>query len=296
MDLSVVIVSWNCREELRGCLAALRDEPPSGAWELFVVDNASADDTAEMVRREFPQVRLIANEDNRGFAAANNQALQEATGDCLLLLNPDTQPEAGAIDILIRFLHEHPGVGVVGPKLLNSDGSLQATGRPFPTLWREFLDATGLRCWIPARTWRRLEFGREDFDSPAPVGELRGACLLIRREAWEQVGPLDEQFFLFYEEVDWCCRAAQAGWEVWYVPQARVVHLWMSSVSQDLGGTTRHFYTSQARYFGKHHGAAAAVAARGIGALGRGRNALLRLGSRVKQWFLRRRSVTGVAP
>ena len=115
MDLSVVIVSWNCREELRGCLAALRDEPPSGAWELFVVDNASADDTAEMVRREFPQVRLIANEDNRGFAAANNQALQEATGDCLLLLNPDTQPEAGAIDILIRFLHEHPGVGVVGP-------------------------------------------------------------------------------------------------------------------------------------------------------------------------------------
>jgi N-acetylglucosaminyl-diphospho-decaprenol L-rhamnosyltransferase len=261
-DLSMIIVNWNTAEALAECLTAViadcrmpNAESKIGnrksAIEIIVVDNASTDGSAERVRRGFPQVTLIANSQNMGFAAASNQGLRLARGRYLLLLNPDTVPRPGALAALVAFMDAHPEAGIAGPRLLYADGSLQSSGRPCPTLASELRDILALyRLTGGERFWGH---GRDN-SRVQEADSISGACLLIRRETMEEIGLLDEGYFLYFEETDWCLRAWQHGWKVYYVPQAEVVHHSMLSTKQRVEPRLVEIYFhSRMHYFRKHH-------------------------------------------
>lgn len=258
MNISVVIVSYNVRELLRRCLASVLAETqglPPGSVEVLVVDNASADDSAALVRQEFPQARLVANQENRGFSAACNQGAAHSSGEAILLLNPDAELRPGALRALTDCLGRHPNVAVVGPQLLNADGTAQPSRRRFPTLVTAFLESTVLQGWFPHNAHLRRYYCQDTpADQEQEVDWLVGACLLLRRAAWEQVGPLDERFFLYFEETDWCLRAARAGWRAAYVPQAQVVHRGGQSSGRDLRQRHIQFLASKRRFYRKHFG------------------------------------------
>jgi N-acetylglucosaminyl-diphospho-decaprenol L-rhamnosyltransferase len=288
-DLSVIIVTWNTRELLAKCLEALPGAVGELAVETWVVDNGSSDGTVAMVRGRFPGVRVIANRENRGWAGGNNQALKQSAGRCLLLLNADTEPRPGSLAALVRFLDEHPDVGACGPMLLLGDGQVQGNGRRFPTFWKEFLDVTGLRHLALDAYSRRFGWGRDDFEALAEVDEVSGSCLLARREAVEQVGLLDEQFFMYYDEVDWCCRMKAAGWRVFYVPEAKVVHHVAASVKQVGFEAYRRLFESQQRYFRKHAAWSTWLAVLLVGRLGLTTHRLRFLAGGLKLRVLRRK-------
>jgi GT2 family glycosyltransferase len=283
VDLSIVIVTWNTRDLLAACLEALPAAVGERSFETWVVDNASGDGTVEMVREQFPSVRVIANAENRGWAGGNNQALRECAGRYMLLLNPDTAPRSGSLATLARFLDEHPDVGACGPKLLFGDGSVQGNGRRFPTFWKEFLDVTGLRHLALGAYIRHFGWGREEFDSLAEVDEVSGSCLLARCEAVEQVGLLDEQFFMYYDEVDWCYRMKAAGWRIVYVPEAQVVHHVAASVKQIGFEAYRRLFESQYRYFRKHASPATCLGVLLVGRTGLATHRLRFLASAAKR-------------
>ncbi|HEY0072368.1 MAG TPA: glycosyltransferase family 2 protein, partial [Chloroflexia bacterium] len=201
--ISIVIVSYNTRDLLRACLRSLPGAAQGLGYEVFVVDNASTDGTVEMIRRQFPEVHVIANEGNVGFAAANNQGLEQARGTSLLLLNPDTEMQAGSLRTLHEWLAAHPEAGAAGPRLLNRDGSLQRSAHHFPTpgmLLLEQLSAAALVRHVPWLNRRYL--GAWAHDEPRRVDWLVGACLLLRREALASTGLLDATFFMYGEEID----------------------------------------------------------------------------------------------
>jgi GT2 family glycosyltransferase len=283
MDLSIVIVSYNTQEMLRACLRALPAATDGLSIETFVVDNNSPDGSADMVAAEFPGVRLIANKDNPGFARANNQALRLSAGRHVLLLNPDTEAEPGSLTTLVRYLDDHPDAGAVGPKLLNTDGSLQHSGRLFPTAWSEFVFHSGLANLNRAKFERELIYGRDNFDVEWEVDSVTGACILARRAVMEQVGMLDEDFFMFYEEIEWCWRIRQAGWKIVYAPQARVVHHWMGSVRQQSRAMTARLFKSQFLYFRKTGSWLDRPIIFGVMLMGLAKNELLYLGVAVKR-------------
>ncbi|MBI3909508.1 MAG: glycosyltransferase family 2 protein [Armatimonadetes bacterium] len=249
--VSVAIVSWNTRVALRECLTALFAST-GVALEVFVVDNASGDLSAEMVTREFPQVFPITNATNVGFARAANQALRRMTGDYWVLLNPDTQVAPDALAILARFLADHPDTGACGPRLLHTDGRLQPNGGRFPSLLALFLTAARLRHLNLAAYDRCFRWGREEFTITVPVDQVSGACLMVPRAVAKRVGLLDERFFLYYEEVDWCRRIADAGLWVYYVAEAKVRHRWGESTRQIGFTALRHLFESEYLYFRKH--------------------------------------------
>jgi GT2 family glycosyltransferase len=284
----VIIVTWNTRDLLDTCLAALPAACDDLTIETWVVDNASSDGTVAMVGERYPAVQVIANPENRGWAAANNQALRQSAGRFLLLLNADTEPRPGSLATLARFLDEHPDVGACGPMLLLGDGRIQGNGRVFPTFWKEFLDATGLRHLALAAYSRRFGWGRDDFETLAEVDEVTGSCLMARREAVEQVGLLDEQFFMYYDEVDWCRRMKTAGWRVFYVPDAKVVHHVAASARQVGFTTYRRLFESQQRYFRKHTAWPTWAAVWLVGRLGLATHWLRFQAAKLKRWVLRR--------
>jgi N-acetylglucosaminyl-diphospho-decaprenol L-rhamnosyltransferase len=263
MDLSVVIVSWNVCDLLRRCLASVWQGAGTLALEVVVVDNASSDGSPDMVSTEFPQVRLITNRENRGFASANNQGLAVSQGRCALLLNPDTEVVDDALPKMISYMDTHPGVGVLGPQLVYADGSIQSSRRRFPTLATAFLESTILQQWWPnnpVSSWYYVA-DRSDYETQY-VDWLVGACLLTRREVIEQVGGLDEGFFMYSEELDWCRRTKAADWEVIYFPEARVIHHEGQSSGQVVAARHIYFHASKVRYFRKHHGPLQAEALR----------------------------------
>ena len=219
---AVVIVTYNVRELALACLRSLGEE----AGEVFVVDNASQDGTVEAVREAWPAARVIANPGNEGFARANNQALREARGEHLCLLNPDTEVRPGALRRLQEALEEDPRLGIVGPALLNPDGSLQSAGQAFPT--RAALLGGAVPWTRRARGPRR----RAADGTPVECDWIVGACMMIRREVLEQVGLLDEAYFMYGEEKDLCFRAKQAGWKVACLPEAEVIHYGGQSADQ----------------------------------------------------------------
>jgi N-acetylglucosaminyl-diphospho-decaprenol L-rhamnosyltransferase len=255
VELSVVIVSWNVRELLGRCLASIEAHSPGVPYEVWVVDNASADGSGAMVRARFPGVRLIENGENVGFAAANNQAIREAGGRYLVLLNPDTEVRAGALRALVEFLEDHPRAGAAGARLLNGDGSLQASCHPMLTPGRELW-----RLLFLERIWRRATYRMERWDVRAPrrVEAIKGACLALRRAALDEVGLLDEGYFMYSEEVDLCYRLAQAGWELWWVPQAEVVHHEAGSTRQAAEAMYVQLYRSKVEFYRKTRGEASA--------------------------------------
>jgi N-acetylglucosaminyl-diphospho-decaprenol L-rhamnosyltransferase len=255
-DVSIVIVNWNTRELLAECLTSLYDTITGFTFDVWVVDNASTDGSVEMVRTVFPSVHLILNADNEGFARASNRAMTLCQGCYILLFNSDAIATPGAIQAMLRLGNAEPGAGIVGAQLLNPDGSFQASHTPFPTLWQEFLTLSGLGRllrdrWYPSR-------GPEADKGPQVVEYVGGACLFVRRQAKEEVGGLDEGYFMYAEEVDWCYAMQQAGWQVWYQPEARIIHLGGGSSRQRQTQREADLYRSRVRFFRKHYGATAA--------------------------------------
>jgi len=219
------------------------------------VDNASQDGTPERIRKAFPQVRLVENKENRGFAAANNQGMALAKGRYLLLLNPDTEVVGNALALMVAYMDAHPQVGVLGPQLRYPDGRAQPSRRRFPTVVTAMLESTPLQDILPHnRVLRRYYIEDRPADETQPVDWLVGACLLVRRQIVEQVGGLDEEFFMYFEELDWCQRIRQAGWEIVYLPEATVIHYEGKSSDQVVPLRHIRFQSSKVRYFAKHHG------------------------------------------
>jgi N-acetylglucosaminyl-diphospho-decaprenol L-rhamnosyltransferase len=253
-DVSVIVVNWNTRDLLERCLRSIQAE--GGKVQAIVVDNASSDGSRELVRRQFPDVELIANEDNRGFAPANNQGMERANGRYLLLLNSDAALEPGALQSLTSYADQHPEAGILGPKLLNPDGSLQPSGGRLPTPLSTIGELFGLNA-----LGGRPRYGtRRDYDRPAIVDEVSGAAMLIARGVVDRIGGLDERFRWGYEDVDYCLRARRAGWQVHYVPQARVLHDWGGSRRLAPASTMLNAIDGRRWYFRKHFGSGVAAA------------------------------------
>lgn len=251
MDLSVVIVNWNTRELLAQCLGSIYRALPRAEFEIFVVDNASSDGSPAMVNEQFPQTHLVVNEQNLGFARANNQAIRVCEGRHVLLLNSDTIVLPGAFDALVDFMDSHPQTGASGARLLNADGSLQYSCSPAPSLIGEFkrlFHLPGVRPdgYYPMHEWNQ--------DQPRQVDVILGACLMLRRQVLNQVGLLDEEYFMYSEEVDLCTRIRAAGWELYWTPQAQVVHLGGQSTRQVSDAMFLRLYQAKLIYFRKQHG------------------------------------------
>ena len=225
LDLSVVIVSWNVRELLKGCLQSIYDSIQGLRFEVFVIDNASHDGSPEMVRAEFPNAHLVANSENLGFGRANNQALRLCSGHYVLLINPDTVIPQDAIRRMIAFMERHPRAGLVGPELLNRNGRLLVNWvRWSPRHVAEFL--------IEELVSLRRNRTRILFRQPHRVRILTGACWLVRHEAMAGIGFYDEDFFMYVEEPDVCARMRDAGWEIWLLRDIQVTHYKKQSVRQ----------------------------------------------------------------
>ncbi len=251
--LSIIIVNWNVRDLLRECLRSIEDEKGDLSLEIIVVDSASNDDSAAMVRSEFPSVHLIACTENVGFPRGNNIGLQEARGDYLLLLNPDTVIVDDALAVLVSYLQVNPDVGVVGPQLLNPDGSVQSSRRRFPTAATGFFESTWLEGLAPGILRRYYALDLPD-DATADVDWLTGACIMVPRLAYEAVGGLDEGYFMYSEELDWCRRIKESGRRVVYYPAARVIHHVGKSSEQAVTARHINFNRAKLRYFRKYHG------------------------------------------
>jgi N-acetylglucosaminyl-diphospho-decaprenol L-rhamnosyltransferase len=250
-SLSIIIVSWNTCKLLENCLGSILANPPTSPFENWVVDNASTDDSPRMVRDKFPQVHLVENRENVGFARANNQAIPQCAGKYILLLNPDTLVTSGALQALADFLDQHPEAGAAGARILNPDGSLQISSHPRPTLPREFwrlfhLDRISPYAEYPLTKW--------ETNQAQNVDVLMGACLLLRREVLDEVGFLDEDYFIYSEEVDLCYRIQRAGWRLFWVPQAEVVHFGGQSTQQAPTEMFLNLYHGKIKYFRKHNG------------------------------------------
>jgi hypothetical protein len=296
VDFSVIVVSWNTRDLLRQCLRSIVAEPGvrvvmSGAAvdvlaspgalavEIIVVDNASDDGSAPMVQTEFPQVHLIANRHNAGFAAANNQAIAQARGQVLFLLNPDAYLLPGALAGLARFLAEHPEAAAVGPNVLNPDGSWQAAAFRFATLWDLFCEAVFLSVlWPRSPIFARKELGGFHRDAVREVDWVQGCALALRRPVWDAVGPFDEGYWMYVEELDWCRRAKGMGYRIFFTPDAQVVHYGKRSVARARASVLPLGFRSHFRYYRKFDGRAKEMAVRLIALLQMGLRALISAG------------------
>jgi N-acetylglucosaminyl-diphospho-decaprenol L-rhamnosyltransferase len=256
MDLSIVIVSWNTRDLLTQCLESVYAMVSDLSLEVIVVDNGSTDGSQAMVRQRFPHIYLISNQENVGFARANNQAMRLSKGRYALLLNSDALLLGNAAQVMISLAEANPQAGIVGAQLLNPDGSFQASHTPFPNLWQEFLILSGAGRmlyghWYPSR-------GPQEDQGPQMVDYVEGACMLVRREAFEDVGGLDEGYFMYAEEVDWCYAMREKGWQVWYQPAAQVIHLGGGSSQSRRTQREADLYFSRVRFFRKRYGDRAA--------------------------------------
>lgn len=255
MDLSFIVVNWNTGDLLRACLGSLRSALAASALEaeVIVVDNASTDGSAAMVAEAFPEVTLIANRENRNYAAGNNQGIEVARGEFVLLLNPDTEVPAGAPDALVQVLRETPRAGAVSPALVYPDGRVQRSVRGFPTPAALTGELTGLAALFPHSGWAGYRVGRLPEDRITSVDQPMASAFLVRREVLEQVGPFDEQFPLFFNDVDLCYRIKQAGWEILYDPRVRVVHVGGASTRQVRAQAILASHEGLRRFYAKHY-------------------------------------------
>ncbi len=285
LDVSVVIVSYRSRDYLPDCLDAVRAslETSNLRGEVIVVDNASPDGSAALVREHYPWVQLITNTENRGFAAAVNQGLRVAQGRVLVVLNPDTRPVGDALGQLVRFLHQRPTVGAVGPRLRYPDGRTQPSRRRFPTLLTGFLESTLVQdYWRDNCILRRYYLADRSDDEPQDVDWLVGACLAIRREALATVGLFDERFFLYAEEVEWFWRLRRAGWRVSYLPHVEVIHVEGASSEPESAFRQIAFDTAKVQLYRLLYGPLAAELLRAFLLL----TYVVRLGRESAKWLI----------
>jgi GT2 family glycosyltransferase len=227
MDLTISIVSHNTAVRLRECLASIYKEASGLDLEVIVVDNHSSDDTDIMVYREFPRARLILNDKNVGFARANNQAIQAGRGRYVFVTNPDVMVQPGSLERMIRFMDETPDAGIAGCKLVYPDNTLQLSCRTFPTLATFLLRGTPIgSLWPRNALLARYLLTGWNHDSVREVDWCLGSCLLVRRRAIDDIGLMDDRYFLYYEDVDWCFRAKRRGWKVYYLSDVHMVHFY----------------------------------------------------------------------
>lgn len=261
MDISIIIVNYNVRDFLEHALVsiekALQGRLRDGrliTGEIFVVDNASDDGSIELVRKKFPHVQLIVNEENLGFARANNIALAKARGRYILLINPDTVVQEDTLTTMIDFFEERPNVGAAGCKILNPDGSLQlACRRSFPSPWVSFAKTMGLSSLFPkSKLFGRYNLTYLDPDEIHEVDALSGSFMMVRREVYEQVGGLDENFFMYGEDLDWCYRIQKAGWKIFYVPLTQIIHYKGESAKRSDFDDVKTFYQAMHLFVEKH--------------------------------------------
>jgi hypothetical protein len=250
VDLSINIVSWNTKEYLLPCIDSILQKKGSIPVEIIIVDNGSRDGSGEEVKKQFPGIHLIENGRNLGFAKAVNQGLRVSSGRYLLLLNPDTQLRQGAIENLVSFMGRHAEAGIAGAQLLNEDGSKQNSIANFPSLATELLNKSVLRRVFP----RRFPGRDRVYPEPIEVDSVIGACMMVRREALDQVGFLDEDYFLFLEETDWCYRMKMAGWKTYHVPQVEVLHFQGKSAEAERKRAKVEYYRSRYYFFKKNKG------------------------------------------
>ncbi len=255
-QLSVVVLSWNTRELLRACLRSLEDDIPCAPREVIVVDNASADGSADMVESEFPDVVLLRNTENRLYAEGNNQGARAASGRYLCLLNSDTEVRPGALDSLTRFLDQNASYAAVAPKLVNPDGTVQYACRKLPSLIDPVLQSTSIGKVPPGKwltNWQHMAYF--DHEHSRDVAQPPGACLILRRDEFSSMGGLDESMSLFYNDVDFCRRLWNRGRKIRYFAAAEVMH--------HRGASTRTYHwrernamfiRNRAQYFRKHYG------------------------------------------
>ncbi|MFO1487506.1 MAG: glycosyltransferase family 2 protein [Verrucomicrobiota bacterium] len=264
MELSIIIVNWNSAEYVRGCLRSLAKFPPSKPHEILVVDSGSFDTCGEMMAREFPSAIFVQSKDNLGFAGANNLGASRSRGKNLLFINPDTEVLAGAVDRLLLTLSQNPDAGIVGARLLNTDGSLQTSCvQAYPTILNQVLDADILyRAFPKSSLWGIAALSNES-NTAQPVEVISGACILIRRSVFEIVKGFDQRFFMYSEDLDLCYRVKQAGFDCLYEPGAKITHHGGGSSS-----SARSMFSvvmtreSVCRYFKFNHGAGKAAAYR----------------------------------
>jgi GT2 family glycosyltransferase len=255
-DVSIVIVNWNTKSLLRDCVRSIMDQTKA-RHEIIVIDNASTDGSAEMVHAEFPDVVLIDNQDNRGFAGANNQGLAIATGAHVLLLNPDTIVLEGAIDTMLAWLARHPDVGCVGCQVLEGPGVIQRTCFADPSPLNQMIVELGLmrladRIPLLGHPW----YTSWDRKSQRDVDVVSGMFMLVPRAVLEAVGPLDDAFFVYAEEADWCRRIRNAGYRCVFAPEAQIIHLDGGSKSTDQIRSKMYIQMQKSHliYARKHHG------------------------------------------
>jgi N-acetylglucosaminyl-diphospho-decaprenol L-rhamnosyltransferase len=267
MVLSVIIVNWNTRDMLAQCLQSIISDcrsqlaaaaqgtvnPPAQqtSMEVFVVDNASSDGSVQMVKERFPWVLLIENTENLGFAQANNQAIDLACGKYILLLNSDTEVHPGALSELTDFMERTPQAGAAGAHLLNGDGTLQPACQPMLTPWREFLRLLFLDRVFHVATYSSSWWETEE---PRQTEVIKGACFMLRHTALDQAGVLDGSYFMYTEEVDLCYRLTQAGWQLWWVPAAKVTHFGEASSRQVAQTMYVQLYRSKIQFYRKYGG------------------------------------------
>lgn len=233
MKLSIIVVSWNVREDLVRCIRSIKENRPMSEFEIIVVDNASTDGSADMIRKGFPEVTMITNKENLGHAAANKQGIEKSRGEYLFFLNSDTIVHPNSLDILIKFLDENKNVGACGPKLLNDDGTTQSSIRRFPSFRAVLYRNTVFRFLHVFRSeYNRGLMKDFDYDKEMDVDQVTGAALMVKRSVIKQVGGMDERFFIYYEDVDLCYRVKQAGWRIVFTPEAVITHLGGRSTCQ----------------------------------------------------------------
>lgn len=254
MQLSIVIVSWNTTGLLEDCLRSIERHPSVCSYEVIVIDNASRDFDEGAFRASFPGVTLIANADNAGYARGNNQGIRASTGEYVLLLNPDTEITEGALDALVRFMDEHQDAAAAGARLVRPDGTVERSVRGFPYPWAIACECTGLSRIAPAgSTCARYRMRGFSYTQEAEVDQPMGSCLILSRRAIDDVGLLDEEFPIFFNEVDWLYRARQRGYKVYFTPSATIIHHGGAGTSQaGRRKMLRESHESLIRFYAKH--------------------------------------------
>ncbi len=248
MDISFVIVNWNTKNLLLDCLTSVYKTAKNISMEIWVVDNASNDGSVEAVKRFYPDVKIIQNTKNLGFAAANNRAFKRMNGRYAVLLNTDTVLTKGAVESIYDFMENNPDAGMACGQLLNSDGSKQNSIANFPGLMHLLLNETLLRILFPVRYPSK----RKEYKSPIEVDSCIGACIMVRKKTMNHAGFLDEDYFFFFEETDWARRIKQSGWKIYFIPTARIIHFQGQSVGHNIRSRIL-YYTSRYTYFKKWH-------------------------------------------
>jgi len=249
-ELSIIIVNWNTKEYLLPCLREIFERGQGMSREVILIDNGSGDGSGDEVKKSFPSVHVIKNEENLGFAKAVNQGLKNSSGRYILLLNPDTQVKNGTTERLVSFMESSSDAAVAGAQLLNADGSKQNSIANFPSLATELLNKRLLRWLFP----KKFPGKGRNYSEPIEVDSIIGACMMVRREAMEQVGLLDEDYFLFLEETDWCYRIKKAGWKVYHLPQAEIYHYQGKSAEREKKKAKIEYYRSRYHFFKKNRG------------------------------------------